>query len=252
MLVAVRKINACKQPPRTIECRNYAKYNPSAFCDDLRDIPWDVVLKERNVNTALRKWKELFLNVCNRHAPYKRKIVRGVKCPWLTGETKQLMNQRDFLLRKAKWSRAEVDWNAYRRLRNQVSNKFRNDKRRYQRNEIQENLDSPKAFWQAIKKVFPSKKSMSACPGSIKTEEGQIITDKLSIAEKFNHVFTNAVSKLLDTVQQPVSTRVFSGDKFTDQNFFLLPVMESFVLKQLKGLKMKKATGLDRIPARLL
>ena len=104
MLVAVRKINACKQPPRTIECRNYAKYNPLAFCDDLRDIPWDDVLKERNVNTAWRKWKELFLNVCNRHAPYKRKIVHVVKCPWLTGETKKLMNQWDFLLRKARRS----------------------------------------------------------------------------------------------------------------------------------------------------
>ena len=88
----------------TIECRNYAKYNPLAFCDDLRDIPWDDVLKERNVNTAWRKWKELFLNVCNRHAPYKRKIVRVVKCPWLTGETKKLMNQWDFLLQKARRS----------------------------------------------------------------------------------------------------------------------------------------------------
>ena len=59
MLIAVRKINACKPPPRTIECRNYAKYNSSAFCDDLRDIPWDVVLKERNVNTAWSNWKEM-------------------------------------------------------------------------------------------------------------------------------------------------------------------------------------------------
>lgn len=39
MLIEVRKISACKLPPRTIECRNYAKYNSSAFCDDLRDIP---------------------------------------------------------------------------------------------------------------------------------------------------------------------------------------------------------------------
>ncbi|CAH3172957.1 unnamed protein product [Porites lobata] len=75
MLIAVRKINACKLPTSTIEWRNYAKYNPSAFCDDLRDIPWDDVLKERNVNTAWSNWKELFLNVCDRHAPYKRKIV---------------------------------------------------------------------------------------------------------------------------------------------------------------------------------
>ena len=56
-----------------------------------------------------------------------------------------------------------MDWNAYRRLRNQVSNNIRNEKRRYRRNEIQENLDSPKAFWKAIKKVFPSKKGNSAC-----------------------------------------------------------------------------------------
>ena len=54
MLIALRKINACKLPPRTTECRNFAKYNRSAFCDDLRDIPWDDVLKERNLNTALQ------------------------------------------------------------------------------------------------------------------------------------------------------------------------------------------------------
>ena len=158
MLIAVRKINTCKLPPRTIECRNYAKYNPSAFCDDLRDIPWDVVLKERNVNTAWSNWKELFLNVCDRHAPYKRKIVRGVKCPWLTGETKKLMNQRDFFLRKAR-SGAEVDWNAYWRLLDQGSNKIWNEKRRYHRNEIQGNLDSPKPFGKQLRTFFRARKA---------------------------------------------------------------------------------------------
>ena len=141
-------------------------------------------MKERNVSTAWSNKKELFLNVCDRHAPYKRKIVRGVKCPWLTGETKKLMNQRDSFLQKARRSGAEVDWNAYRRLRNQVSNKIKNEKRHYHGNEIQENLNSPKAFWKAIKKVFPSKKGNSACPKSIKTEEGYTITDKSIIAEK--------------------------------------------------------------------
>lgn len=117
---------------------------------------------------------------------------------------------------------------------------------------FRKNLNSPKAFWKAIKKVFPSKEGNSACPESIKTEEGHTITDKSTIAEKFNNFFTNAVSKLLETVQQPIVTREFSGDNFTDQKLCLLPVMESFVFKQLKGLKVKKATGLDRIPACLL
>ena len=28
MLIAVRKINACRLPTRTIECKNYGEYNP--------------------------------------------------------------------------------------------------------------------------------------------------------------------------------------------------------------------------------
>ena len=35
--------------------------------------------------------------------------MRGVKCSWLTGETKKLMNQREFFLRKARRSGADVD-----------------------------------------------------------------------------------------------------------------------------------------------
>ena len=57
----------------------------------------------------------------------------------------------------------------------------------------------------------------------------------------------------METIQQPVGTHEFSDhDNFTDQKLCLLPVTESFVFKQLKGLKVKKATDLDRIPACLL
>ena len=84
--------------------------------------------------------------------------MRGVKCPWFTGETKKLMNQRDFFLRKARRSRAEVYWNAYRRLRNQVSNKIRNEKRRYHRNEIQEILIAPKPFGKRLRTFFQARK----------------------------------------------------------------------------------------------
>ena len=73
-----------------------------------------------------------------------------------------------------------------------------------------------------------------------------------TIAEKFNNFLTNANSKLLKIVQQPVGTHDFSGDHFTNQKLCLLSVTESFVFKQLKGLKVKKAMGLDRIPVCLL
>ena len=81
MLVVVRKINANKLPPRTIECRNFSNYGQMAFCEDLKNCTWGDVYREREVNSAWVKWKELFLSVCNRHAPIRRKVMRGVKCP---------------------------------------------------------------------------------------------------------------------------------------------------------------------------
>ena len=40
--------------------------------------------------------------------------------------------------------------------------------------------------------------------------------------------------------------------KFTSERFILQPISEKFILKQLRDLKVKKATGLDGIPARFL
>ena len=113
----------------------------------LENCCWNDVLNEEEVNSAWLKWKVLFLSVCNKHAPVRRKIMRGVKCPWLQAATKKLMNERDFVLRKAMRSGSEVDWSMYRRLRNQVSNRIKIEKRRYQRNEISDNMDNPKSFW---------------------------------------------------------------------------------------------------------
>ena len=122
-------------------------------------------------------------------------------CPWLTSATKKLMNERDSFLRKARKTGSEVDLSTYRRLRNQVSNRIKIEKRRYQRNEIQDNLANPKSFWRAMKSVFPNKERKSSTVQSIITDEGETIASKSTIVEKFNIFFTNTVSKLLESVQ---------------------------------------------------
>ena len=49
--------------------------------------------------------------MCNKHAPVRRKIMRGEKCPWLQVATKKLMNERDSVLRQARRTGSEVDCN---------------------------------------------------------------------------------------------------------------------------------------------
>ena len=57
MLISVRKINNLKEQPRVIKCRNYAKYDPTIFCSDLKKVPCSTVLSSTNVGEAWSLWK---------------------------------------------------------------------------------------------------------------------------------------------------------------------------------------------------
>ena len=85
------------------------------------------------------------------------------------------MNERDSVLRKARRSGSEVDWSRYERLRNQVSNRIKIEKRRYQRNEISDNMADPKSFWKIMKNIFPGNKKKSQLHSLSKLMMGKLL-----------------------------------------------------------------------------
>ena len=96
---------------------------------------------------------------------------------------KKIMNERDSVLKRARRSGSEMDWDTYRRLQNQVSNRIKIEKQRYNRTEIQYNMDNPKTFRRTMKNIFPNKTEKTTTPQSIKTDNGKIVADKLAIAQ---------------------------------------------------------------------
>ena len=68
-------------------------------------------------------FKSAFLKVADRHAPLIQKRVRGVdNCPWMTGQIKKDIRQRDYFLKKARKSSRDQDWLAYKSMRNRLTN----------------------------------------------------------------------------------------------------------------------------------
>ena len=103
-----------------------------------------------------------------------------------------------------------------------------------------------------MENIFPGNKKKIRTPQSIKTDDGETVIDQPTIAQRFNEFFTGAVSRLLGTAGPSANVRQFSSRKFTSERFILQPISERFILKQLRDLKVKKATGLDGVPARFL
>ena len=164
------------------------------------------------------------------------------------------MKYRDSLLRKARKPDKEIDWSAYKRKRNSVNNLLKSAKNNYYDELFEENVSSPEKFWKCIKQLFPTKnENGNTCSSMV--IDGEKVLDKQVIANGFSyHFFTTAailkekLSLLKSTVwAQPVP------DKYnTNSVFKFAHVSVPTVMKHLKSLNRKKATGLDDIPPCLL
>ena len=161
------------------------------------------------------------------------------------------MRARDASLKKFRRSKLDTDLATYRLLRNKVSARLKLSEENYSRSLLEENSGDSESFWRSVKKILPDAK-LKSIPTCIKAEV-KIITDKQSISELFNSFFTPVVNKLFESFRyaRPVFKST-TEDLFTKKHFEFTAVDKPFVLKQLKCLKLKNATGIDGLPARLL
>ena len=94
-----------KEPPipaRTIRKRSYKEFVPEKYLEDLSKVNWNDVLCSEDLDMATELFTRKLRYILNIHASWIIFQQRKSFCPWLTSETKQLMNQRNMLKQKAK------------------------------------------------------------------------------------------------------------------------------------------------------
>ena len=161
MVGCVRKVNHSKFVPRTIRCRDYSNYDPETLKQQLKDADWSAVYGTTNLNDSIQTFNDILERIFNNNAPNIEKKVKGRPCPWLNKSIKSKMNERDKILRKARKTNLENDWLLYKKLRNRCNNLLRQAKSKYHQDQLNENKLNPKRFWDALKKIFPTKQSSS-------------------------------------------------------------------------------------------
>ena len=116
-MYAIRKINVPIRSHRFVESRLFRNFDADSFRADLSLIPWHLVNLESDPNRAWDLWSCKFQEMCDYHAP-KRK--RDGHARWLTTDVKRTMFLRDKLKRVAHIHNMEADWNQYKIARNAV------------------------------------------------------------------------------------------------------------------------------------
>ena len=74
------------------------RFDADIFLQDLNSVPWDSAFIYEDIDDIRAHWYKLFTEVIDRHAPLKRKLIRGNTVSW-TPKIIQAINTRNRLHR---------------------------------------------------------------------------------------------------------------------------------------------------------
>ena len=116
--------------------------------------------------------------------------VGSKKSPWITDNLGHKMRKRDPLKSKAASTNDPLSWERYKLARNHTNSDIWKAKRKYFNDNLDRNMQNPKATWNLINDLFSQKLEKLKSAPEIKIGE-QIFTNTTEIAEQFNLYFSN-------------------------------------------------------------
>ena len=138
----------------------------------------------------------------NIHTPIIHKRIRGLRnYPWINFQIKRCIQQRNYLLKKARKTNLDEDWLCYRSSRNKVTNEIKKAKKPYNKRLVEENKNDTKTFWKTIKSVLPGvKKDVNT-----KSIIVNLLLTRKSSQMDLIILFSTTISRLLRSVKNITS-----------------------------------------------
>ena len=251
----VRSMRIPKLPgnSRIVTVRKYKKFDLATFRRDLHGIQFDEIRSiSSDPSEMWTVWKNLFLEVLNKHAPLDNIKIKGSNLPYITSEIRQLARQRDFLRKKANKTGSRYLRQAFQQIKHKVTYKIRQARSEYYSRRINENQGYIKGTWKVLKQAINKGPKMANINSVI--YDSELVTDRNNIPEVFNGHFVGVGEKLAKDVSPSscsssdcilkVNT---NGSRF---EFKLLKPVD--VYKVFSKLKNGKAAGMHLIPNRIL
>lgn len=175
---------------------------------------------------------------------YKRK-------DWITDGLIKSIKTKDELYQKCinnpHNKNIETEFKIYRNKLNAIIKKT---KTKFYRTQIEKNRNSTKQLWTTVNNICSDNKNKNTDINKIKLENGQITTEKIKIANRFNNYFSNIGENLATKIKIPKKS---PRDKFSIKNsIYLKDATEKEIGEYIKELKLGKSPGYDLITSETL
>ena len=251
-----------KSEPKLLNYRHFKSCSPQAFEEDLSEALIDC-------GDSYDKFEYIFTSKLNKHAPKKRKWVRGNHKPLINKELRKAIMKRSRLKNKANKTKKPTDIRNFKKQRNYVVSLNKQAKIEYFNSY---NPADSKPFWMNCKPYFSNKYNKTD-NDIVLNENGNLILKNEEIAKTFNDYFSAIVDNLnLHHWEDKTSPPSSTSDKINDiiknsekhpsicniktkyrgiSNFSFRSVSVEEVKKIIHDLETNKAVG-GQIPTKIL
>ena len=192
IITYLRSYISTKQKPINIVYRETNKINHDKFREDIKNLPLNEI--ERFPDT-LTGFVTLFKSIVDRHAPVKKKTVRGNNKPFMNSELGNAIKQKSKLRNKHNRLRTResyLDWQNSKKNCKKLTLKA--EKEHFEKI-LSKGIMTNKDFWNKLKPAL-TEKNPTKDTNIILKEGDELITDDIQISKILNEQYINVVEIL--------------------------------------------------------
>ena len=190
MVITVLKSTFAKTKPKEIIYRDYKKFNADFFKSDLKV----ALSNEGDVIHRYALFEKIFLQVLDKHAPLRKKLLRANHAPYITKSVRKAIMRRSQLESKFLKHKTPESRQIYTKQRNYCSRLYKKERKKYYNNLNINKITDNKQFWQTVKPLLSEKGTRFAHINLVDNEK--IISEDRDVAQTLNNFFENAVKSL--------------------------------------------------------
>ena len=135
--------------PRVITYRHYKKFDENVFLNDLRKL--EIKLDEQNSESSYSLSSNKFLEVLKKHAPLKKKVLKGNHSPFVSKEFQKAIYTRSKMKSKLNQNPSRENVLAYKKQRNICVSLRRKSLKNHLKSITKKGINNRQSFWKFSK-----------------------------------------------------------------------------------------------------
>ena len=202
-------------------CRNFKRFDPKVFLQDLQNINWHTALKldEENVDNSFDRFFQIIETLLDTYAPIEklsRKKQKLMLKPWLTKGIMTSVKKRISSIENSSeldvMKKKTVIYNQFKTYRNIINKLTKISKGNHYQKYFHEHKKNMLKTWDGIKSIININKKEKKDINCLKVDDQQA-TDSFLISNYFNKFFTTIAKKIESKIVQKVFNKDIESQK---------------------------------------